>query len=377
VTRYAILGSYPPSRGGIASFTASLATALVEAGGPPAQIVRVVDTAEDRPVVPWRTRTVISGELIGDDPESIPAAVARLNAADVAIVQHDFDIYAGPDGEAVVAVLESVAVPTIIVLHTVPQSPTDAQRAILTSVARLASTIVVMTEAAHELLASRYGIAREHVHVIPYGSAEPFTPRKPLASHANARPRVLTWGLIGPGSGIEWGIEAMAIVTRTVSDAEYIVTGAAHPRVPVDVAETYWTGLRASISRLKLASSVRLDPRYLEPAELRTLIASADVVLLPYDSVDQMTSGVLVEAIAAGVPVVATGFPHAAELLAEGRGRLVQHRDPDSMAAAIREVLRPPTLWSTPLPVQSVTTWRESADQFRALARQLRAAAAA
>ena len=35
-------------------------------------------------------------------------------------------------------------------------------------------------------------------------------------------------------------------------------------------------------------------------------IASASVVVLPYDSRDQVTSGVLVDAIAAGRPVIAT-----------------------------------------------------------------------
>ena len=62
-------------------------------------------------------------------------------------------------------------------------------------------------------------------------------------------------------------------------------------------------------------------------------------MLLPYDSRDQATSGVLVEAVAAGVPVVATGFPHAVELLGGGAGLIAQHDDPESMAAAIRTIV--------------------------------------
>ena len=69
--------------------------------------------------------------------------------------------------------------------------------------------------------------------------------------------------------------------------------------------------------------------------------ASADVVLLPYDSVDQVTSGVLVEAVAAGMPVVATGFPHAVELLDGGAGIVVAHRDPVAIAGALRGILDP------------------------------------
>jgi glycosyltransferase involved in cell wall biosynthesis len=68
------------------------------------------------------------------------------------------------------------------------------------------------------------------------------------------------------------------------------------------------------------------------------------VVVLPYDSKDQVTSGVLVDAIAAGRPVVATAFPHAVELLASGAGLVVDHDDPDAMARALKRVLTRPEL---------------------------------
>jgi polysaccharide biosynthesis protein PslF len=63
------------------------------------------------------------------------------------------------------------------------------------------------------------------------------------------------------------------------------------------------------------------------------------MVILPYDSPDQVTSGVLVDAIAAGRPVIATEFPHAVELLSSGAGIVVPRRDPEALANAIRTVL--------------------------------------
>jgi len=63
------------------------------------------------------------------------------------------------------------------------------------------------------------------------------------------------------------------------------------------------------------------------------------VVVLPYDSRDQVTSGVLVDAIAAGRPVIATAFPHAVELLSSGAGLVVPHADPLALSNAIRSVL--------------------------------------
>ena len=55
-------------------------------------------------------------------------------------------------------------------------------------------------------------------------------------------------------------------------------------------------------------------------------------MVLPYDSADQVTSGVLVDAVAAGRPVVSTAFPHAVELLASGAGLVVPQRDPGALA---------------------------------------------
>ena len=60
------------------------------------------------------------------------------------------------------------------------------------------------------------------------------------------------------------------------------------------------------------------DADYRDVSSLTALIQSAAVVVLPYDSTDQVTSGVLVDAIASGRPVVATAFPHAVELSVVG-----------------------------------------------------------
>ena len=70
------------------------------------------------------------------------------------------------------------------------------------------------------------------------------------------------------------------------------------------------------------------DADYRTVASLNALAQSAAAVVLPYDSTDQVTSGVLVDAIASGRPVVATAFPHAVELLASGAGIVVDHDDP-------------------------------------------------
>ncbi len=149
----------------------------------------------------------------------------------------------------------------------------------------------------------------------------------------------MTWGLLGPGKGIEWGIEAMAMLRDLQPMPRYMVAGQTHPKVLVHEGDAYTDRLRAQVRQADLGSWITFDGQYRNTGALASLVRSADVVLLPYDSTEQVTSGVLIEAVAAGKPVVATEFPHARELLAGGAGLLVPHRDPAAIAAALRSVI--------------------------------------
>ena len=174
--------------------------------------------------------------------------------------------------------------------------------------------------------------------MIPHGSAD--IAGRTCHADVTARPFVLTWGLIGPGKGIEWGIEAMSRLRDLRPGPRYVVAGQTHPegartRGRVLPGRPSTTGSTGS----GLESSVQLDGRYRNNSDLAALVRSASVVLLPYDSTEQVTSGVLIEAVAAQRPVVATRFPHAVELLAGGAGILVPQRDPAAMADALRAVL--------------------------------------
>ena len=91
-----------------------------------------------------------------------------------------------------------------------------------------------------------------------------------------------------------------------------------------------------------VAPSVSFDATYRDVPSLTRLVQDATVVVLPYDSQDQVTSGVLVDALAAGRPVVATAFPHAVELLSSGAGVVVPHRDATALGAALRHILTEP-----------------------------------
>ena len=123
-----------------------------------------------------------------------------------------------------------------------------------------------------------------------------------------------------------------------------MIAGQTHPKVLEREGEAYRDSLRARAEDLGVSADVEFDPDYRNPDALMDLVRSADVVLLPYDSTEQVTSGVLIEAVAAGRPIVATRFPHAVELLADGAGLLVPHQDVPAMTEALRAVLTQPGL---------------------------------
>ena len=148
--------------------------------------------------------------------------------------------------------------------------------------------------------------------------------------------RLLTWGLLGPGKGIEWAIDAMAMLDDVRPRPAYLVAGATHPKVRARDGEAYREMLVRRSWRTGAARAVSFDDSYRDLPALTRLIGASDLVILPYDSDDQVTSGVLVDAVASGRPVIATAFPHAVELLGGGAGVVVPQRD----AAAIADVVR-------------------------------------
>ncbi|KQQ09733.1 glycosyltransferase [Rathayibacter sp. Leaf296] len=368
-----LLSTFPPTRCGLATFSQSLAAALVESHGASIRTVRVMDElAVPGAAAPGRGQEVVA-ELVAGDPRSIAAAARALSRSEVAVIQHEYGIYGGPDGSDVIDVLEQLTVPAIAVLHTVLETPSPSQRLVLERVAALADAVVVMTAVAAEILERCYDVDPDRVGVIAHGV--PVWSGATAASSRPERPRIITWGLIGPGKGIEWGIRAIAELRAAGVAATYTVHGQTHPKVLASHGEAYRESLAALVTELGLEDDVLLDGRYLDPGELAAAVAEADAVLLPYDSRNQVTSGVLVEALSAGKPVVATAFPHALELLGGPQGRSVAHQDPEAMARALDEVLSG-TGGAAPI-APTALSWPDAAGRYLDLIRRLRVERAA
>ena len=336
VRSFGILSTFPPTSCGIATFSAALAAGLIGEGAS-VDVVRCGVSPEVEDVL-------VVGSLADRSDVGRARAIDALNRNDLVIVQHEYGLYDGADGESVIDVVAAIDAPVVVVAHTVLTEPTANQRRVLEELCRGADAIVVMTRTAHDRMLGGYDVDGSKIRVIPHGAATP------LAATSSQRrrgtpPRLLTWGLLGPGKGIEWAIDAMAELRDIDPLPEYVVAGATHPKVRERHGEAYRRMLidRAASSPV----SVTFDNAYRDLLSLTELIQSADLVVLPYDSRDQVTSGVLVDAIAAGRPVVSTAFPHAVELLATGAGIVVPQRDPVALGRAIHSVLTDASLASS------------------------------
>ncbi len=380
---FGMLSTYPPTQCGLATFAQALVTHL---RSPEAEVgvVRVIDAHE--PVQGPVVHHWVTGERGGE-----ARAAAALNTYDVALVQHEYGIFGGTDGSDVLAVLDRVRVPIVAVLHTVLTSPTPTQHAVLAEVVRSSSIVVTMTRTARRRLIDGWDIDPGKVMVIAHGAEQnrwpvratspPWRgaggePEHPIGQ-IGERPVVLTWGLLGPGKGIEWAIEAMAGLADLDPRPLYRIVGQTHPRVLEHAGEAYREALMKGVTEWGLDGHVTFDARYLDGTQLRAIVRSADLVLLPYDSRDQVTSGVLTEAVVAGKPVVSTSFPHAVELLSDGAGLLVPQGDAPAIGRAVRRLLTEPDLATTTAAaaraIAPTLLWPAVAAQYVAVGHELAA----
>jgi glycosyltransferase involved in cell wall biosynthesis len=326
-----MVSTFPPTRCGIARFAVSLVEAL--SSSDPALDLEVVRLLPDS--AHTVSRGVVVMEIDPSNSVSVRAAGRHLSRCDVAVLQHEFGIYGGDEGDSVLDLVSNIDAPRIVVLHTVVPQPTRRQASIIGSLAREAK-LVVLCHSAARLLEERYSVSSEDVVVIPHGAHW-------SAQSANSQPRrrLITWGLLGPGKGLERSLAAIARLRDVDPPIKYQIVGRTHPSVVARNGYRYRTMLENMVTDLGIGDVVGFVDRYVDDSELFDLVCRSDLVIVPYDNDHQVSSGVITEAVGLARPVVATRFPYSEEMLGSGAGLIVDH-DERAIADAIRRLIEDP-----------------------------------
>ena len=341
--RIAFLGTYPPRRCGIATFTRDLSRAMAADERALPMTLAVTDPGGQYDY-PDDVRYEIRQSVRGD----YARAAEFVNYSDVRLVsvQHEHGIFGGDDGAYILDFLAALRVPAMATLHTVLREPSESQRAIVQQMARQCAALVVMSKVAQQLLASSYGVSGRNVHVIAHGIPE-MDGRDPASLKAifgiPGQRMLLTFGLLGPSKGVETVIRALPALTAKFPDLVYFVVGATHPMVVRRDGEAYRIGLEREAEKLGVRDHVVFRDQFVTTEELCSYLQAADIFISPYQNEAQVTSGALSYAMGAGTAAVSTPYWHAQELLAEGRGCLFPFGDSRALAEVLDMLLRTPT----------------------------------
>lgn len=341
--RLAFLGTYPPRKCGIATFTRDLAQATAGAReGSSCRILAVNDGTE-----PAGRASSILAEVRKNEAADYIRAADLINESDTQLVcvQHEFGIFGGDDGAHVLAFLRRLRRPVIATLHTVLRTPSASQRSIVQAMGYRCDRLVVMNDLAADILVASHAVCRSRVEVIPHGI--PDLPRGDQEQFkrrfgVGGRRMMLTFGLLSRNKGIETVIRALPELVRRFPDLVYFVVGATHPSVKRESGDEYRVSLEREVAELGLTDHVIFRDEFIGFEELGDVLRATDVYVTPYLDERQSTSGTLSYAMGAGAAVVSTPYWHAQEFLGEGRGHLFDFGDSVGLAAVTRSLFSDP-----------------------------------
>jgi glycosyltransferase involved in cell wall biosynthesis len=348
--RVAIVSTYQPRHCGIAVFSGDLRAALLEADSSLAvDIVSISRGDNSRPHPPEVVATI--RQEVASDYCAAAEELGRANV-DVVLIEHEYGIFGGNDGHFVLELANQLTVPMVVTLHTVLANPPAERARTMRALCQRAALIMVFTETARRMLGEQGLAEPERVRVVPHGAPDELTQAawadgvdEDIASSSLQLPSLAgrtvlsTFGLISDSKGLELAIRALPSIVASHPEVLYLIAGQTHPEVIHKEGESYRLGLQQLVHDLDLCNHVWFIDRFLSIDELAMLLARTDLYLTPYRSRDQIVSGALTFAVAAGCPVVSTPYFYAEDLLSSGAGRLVPSADSSELAAAALDLL--------------------------------------
>src|SRR3989344_6138647 len=335
--------SYIPRRCGIATYTKDLTNAINLLNTRSLAEVLTVTAPSEEIDYPWESKFKIDSH----DLASYLAAAHYVNQshADLVSLQHEFGLFGGDCGEYILHFAEALEMPLVTTLHTVLGEPSAKQHEIIQRLASTSKALVVMMEQVAQTLVDIYNVPRKKIVVIPHGVPDiSFNAAEQQKRKQKLSDRIVLGNinLLDPNKGIEYAIEAVAMLAKQYPNILYTVIGQTHPDLARREGETYRNSLKKKVRELGIENNVRFINKYLPLSELINWLKVIDIYVTPYLEPQQATSGALAYAIGAGKACISTPYIYSKEVLAEGRGILVPFRDAQAIAGSVTDLLEHP-----------------------------------
>lgn len=337
------LSTFPPRRCGIATFTEDLTNAIDQMFGPPVESKIVAMNLTEISHLPYTNKVIF--QVSQPREKDYANAANELNQIDevkLVNIQHEFGIFGGRNGAYLLFFMKKLRKPVVTTLHTVLPAPDEKMRNIVQAIMKYSKGIIVMTYSSREILKKDYGLDPDRIHVIPHGihHVSYKTSEHPKSILGVSGKLVLsTFGLLSPGKGIEYVIEALPKVVEKFPNVRFLIAGVTHPVVLGQMGENYRNFLIKKIYDLNLADYVSFYNTYFDQNDLFRFLEATDVYLSPSLNPDQTVSGTLSYALGSGRPVISTAFAQAKEDINDKVGILIGFKSPKAFANAIIKVL--------------------------------------
>lgn len=334
-----IISSYHPRECGIAVFAKELVESLSFAG----YDITLLPLEEDDRSLNYDSKYYHGQKIRKNMLEDYLEAIRYINRSDfdAVILEHEFGLYGGREGEYIIFLLKQIKIPIITTLHTVLDKPSQFQREVVDQIGKYSRKITIMAQAARNILRAIYKIPNQKIETIYHGIPDISfqDQRKTKEYFGFAEKKVIsTFGLIGPGKGIEYVLLSIPMIKEQFPNILYLVCGKTHPNLLAREGEVYRKKLYNLSKKLDIKQNVLFCNEYLSKEELSSLLLTSDVYITPYLNPSQITSGALIHAVGAGRVCVSTPYIHAKELSRIGLCHIVSFADEESIARKIIEI---------------------------------------
>jgi glycosyltransferase involved in cell wall biosynthesis len=258
------------------------------------------------------------------------------------IIQHEYGIFGGKDGEILLTFMKKCKKPMILTLHTVLPSPSPKMKNVSESIIKYASTVVVLTNSSKKIIEEMFPGSHGKVFMIPHGihqvsfsASKDFKVKLKLKDHTI----LSTFGLLSRGKGIEHVIQALPQVIKKCPEVLYLILGETHPVVRRAEGEEYRIKLAKLITKLGLTEHVIFYDQYFSLSDLFEFLKATDIYISTSINPNQSVSGTLSYALGTGRAVISTDFAYAKEIVTPELGRLVPIENSPALTKAILELL--------------------------------------